>query len=69
MPLRYCSVSSVFSARVAAAVTARPTTGSAIPLTSEVCTSIVARSAASASFSLNEVARAEKSAGMVTTAA
>ena len=37
-------MSSVFSAFVAAAVIAWPTTGSAIPLTSDVCTSMVAGS-------------------------
>ena len=59
----------MFSAFVAAAVIAWPTTGSAIPLTSDVCTSMVAGSACSASFSANEVARAEKSDGIRTTAA
>ena len=67
--LTNCSVSSLLSARVAAAVIAWPTTGSETPLTGEVCTSITACSAVSPLWSLYDVAFAEKSFGMVTTAA
>ena len=69
MFFRYSSVSEVFSAFVAAAVIACPTTGSAIPLTCDVCTSMVAGCASTGSVFAYEVARAENSSGMTTTAA
>ena len=66
---RYCSVSEVFSALVAAAAMDCPTTVSAIPRICEVCTEISAGLICDASVLENEVARAENSSGIVTTAA
>ena len=57
------------SALVAAAAIVCPTTVSAMPRICEVCTVISAGLISSASVLENEVARAEKSSGMVTTAA
>ena len=67
-------MSEVLTASVAAAAMACPTTGSVRPPTSEVCTSRVAGSRSAVPLPCcpereNEVARAEKSSGMVTTAA
>ena len=66
---RYCSVSDVLSALVAAAAIVCPTTVSAMPRICEVCTVISAGLIWFASVLENEVARAEKLGGMVTTAA
>ena len=62
-------VSSVFMASRAAPVIAWAITPSAMPLTWEVWTSIVAGAMSATSVLENEVARREKSSGMVTTAA
>src|SRR6478609_542065 len=66
---RYCFVSSVFIAFVAAAVMNSATTPSAMPRICDVCTSSVAGAMSLVSLLENDVACLEKSAGMVTTAA
>ena len=66
---RYCSVSSVFNVSRAAVVITWATTPSVMPLTCEVCTSMVAGAMSATSVLENDVACLEKSSGMVTTAA
>src|SRR5215207_6180195 len=65
---RYCSVSSLFNAFVAAAAMDWPTAVSAMPRIWEISTLISAGSIWSDSLLEKEVARAEKSSGMVTAA-